>query len=77
MLKMEDFSNINIEVLGSEQNYGPMSKLPQVMSLLQLTLEYITKRYLYNFDPIKPHFYIVKLGFTGVYLFFSYFCSKT
>ena len=23
-----------------------------------------------------PHFYIVKLGFTGVYIF-SYFCSKT
>ena len=25
--------------------------------------------YIY-FDPIKPHFYIVKLGFTGVYIFF-------
>ena len=25
------------------------------------------KTYLYNFDPLKPHFYIVKLGFTGVY----------
>ena len=31
---------------------------------------YITKTYLhvYNFDPLKPHFYIVKLGFTGVYI---------
>ena len=37
----------------------------------------ITKTYLYNFDPLKPHFYIVKLGFTGVYIIFSYFCSKT
>ena len=27
----------------------------------------ITKKYLYNVDPLKPHFYIVKLGFTGVY----------
>ena len=26
----------------------------------------ITKTYLYNSDPLKPHFYIVKLGFTGV-----------
>ena len=26
----------------------------------------ITKTRLYNFDPLKPHFYIVKLGFTGV-----------
>ena len=31
----------------------------------------ITKTYLYNFDPLKPHFYIVKLGFTGVYIIFS------
>ena len=33
---------------------------------------YITKTYLYNFDPLKPHFYIVKLGFTGVNLFFLF-----
>ena len=26
----------------------------------------IMKTYLYNFDPLKPHFYIVELGFTGV-----------
>ena len=26
--------------------------------------------------PLAPHFYIVKLGFTGVYIF-SYICSKT
>ena len=26
----------------------------------------ITRTRLYNFDPLKPHFYIVKLGFTGV-----------
>ena len=32
----------------------------------------ITKTYLYNFDPLKPHFYIVKLGFTGVYIFFLF-----
>ena len=30
----------------------------------------ITKTYLYNFDPLKPHFHIVKLGFTGVYIIF-------
>ena len=32
--------------------------------------DYITKTRLYNFDPLKPHFYIVKLGFTGVYIIF-------
>ena len=31
---------------------------------------HITKTYLYNFYPLKPHFYIVKLGFTGVYIIF-------
>ena len=30
----------------------------------------ITKTYLYNFDPLKPHFYIVKLGFAGVQVIF-------
>ena len=30
----------------------------------------ITKTCLYNFDPLKSHFYVVKLGFTGVYIIF-------
>ena len=30
----------------------------------------ITKTRLYNFDLLKPHFYIIKLGFTGVYIIF-------
>ena len=30
----------------------------------------ITKTYLYNFDPIKPQFYIVKLGFARLYIIF-------
>ena len=37
----------------------------------------VTKTCLYNFDPFKPHFYIVKQGFTGVYIIFlTSFCSK-
>ena len=31
---------------------------------------YITKTCPYNFDPLKPHFYIIKLEFTGVYIIF-------
>ena len=31
---------------------------------------HITKTCLYNIGPLKPHFYIVKLGFTGVYIIF-------
>ena len=30
----------------------------------------IRKTYLYYFDPLKPHVYIVKVGFTGVYIIF-------
>ena len=37
---------------------------------------FITKTYLYNFDPLKPHFYIVKLGFTGVYIIFLISAQK-
>ena len=44
------------------------------LSLLTMTnpnqMRDITKTCLYNFDPLKPHFYIVKLGFTGVYIIF-------
>ena len=36
----------------------------------------ITKTYLYNFDPLKPHFYIVKLEFTGDTLFFLFLLKK-
>ena len=40
-------------------------------------IDIIMKTCLYNFDPLKPHFYIVKLGFTGVFIIFSYSCSQT
>ena len=32
----------------------------------------IIKTCLYNFDSLKPRFYIVKLGFTGYTLFFLF-----
>ena len=38
--------------------------------LMSVNKQCITKTCLYNFDPLKPHFYIVKLGFTGVYIIF-------
>ena len=33
---------------------------------------YIRKTCPSNIYPLKPHFYIVKLGFAGVYLFFTF-----
>ena len=44
--------------------------------LWKTTFRNITKTRLYNFDPLKPHFYIIKLGFTEVYIIFSYFAKK-
>ena len=38
--------------------------------ILKRGLLIITKTYLYYFDPLKPYFYIVKLGFTEVYIIF-------
>ena len=35
---------------------------------------HITKTRLYNFDPLKRLYYIVKLGFTGVYIIFFLVC---
>ena len=32
----------------------------------------ITRTYLYNVDLLEPHFYIVKLGFKGVYIIFLF-----
>ena len=37
---------------------------------------FIMKTCLYNFDPLKPHFYTVKLGFTGVYITFVISAQK-
>ena len=36
----------------------------------------ITKTCLYNFDPLKPHFYMVKMGFTEVYNIFLISAQK-
>ena len=36
----------------------------------------ITKTCLYNLDPLKPHFYIVKLGLQGYTLFFLFLLKK-
>ena len=36
----------------------------------------ITKTYLYTFVPLIPHFYIVNLEFTGVYIIFLISAQK-
>ena len=48
----------------------PSAQLHAFSERKLLLKQAITKTCLYNFDPLKPHFYIVKLGFTGVYIIF-------
>ena len=48
-----------------------MIPIPSFRRLAVISVfRFITKTHLYKFDPLKPHFYIVKLGFTGVYIIF-------
>ena len=42
------------------------------ITIFLLSENRITKTRRYNFDPLQPHFYIVKLGFTGYVLFFLF-----
>ena len=50
----------------------PMSE-QQIQDAFSFYSSYIiTKTRLSNFDPLKPHFYIVKLGFNGVYIIFLF-----
>ena len=39
-------------------------------------LDVISKTRLFNFDPLKPHFYIITLGFTGAYIIFLISAQK-
>ena len=60
------------------QNHLPMPLLwdARLKWLINYIFPFITKTYLYNFYPLKPHFYIVKLGFTGVYIIFLISAQK-
>ena len=50
--------------------YEPhQTKRKRVFPLHSL-ISVITKTCFYNFNPPKPHFYVIKLGFTGVYIIF-------
>ena len=42
------------------------------LELFNFYTDVITKTRLYNFDPLKPHSYLVKLGLTGVFIIFLF-----
>ena len=75
MIIEDDFCQFSVKpyVMCAHQNC-----LTMLWFLIRITLTrlLITKTYLYDFDPLKPHFYIVKLGFTGVYIIFVISAQK-
>ena len=77
--KKKDFfsSNVVADIFTKQAKYYERFSLFSLFFFFFFFFHNITKTRLYNFDPLKPHFYIVKLGFAGVNIIFSYFCSKT
>ena len=53
-------------------NVGPAwpNTHPYKIIIMLVHVLHISKTCLYSFDPLKPHFCIVKLGFTRVYIIF-------
>ena len=62
-------------LLGSSGFIIALTRFAALMKLLTLG-QLISKTCLYNIDPLKPHFYIVKLRFTGVYIIFLISAQK-
>ena len=61
-------SNQPVQYAQSNQNlHWPHFGYQRIQRFFMRT---ITKTRLYNSDPLVPHCYIVKLGFTGVYIIF-------
>ena len=60
--------------------YGYLEVIQRVLGIrdnksrLYVILHY--ENMLYNFDSFKPHFYTVKLEFTGVYIIFLIFAQN-
>ena len=65
---------INNETYAERGSIFTYYKSSPVFSVLLVRT--ITKTRLYNFDPLKPHFFIVKLGFTGVYIIFFFISAQ-
>ena len=69
-LSSTEFSQRRVKVMENGNTFRGGNSVKKIFAFL------IMKTYLYNFDPLKPHFYIVKLGFTGVYIIFLISAQK-
>ena len=89
MVKFSVYLNKRVFVMRKRNSVFTLDDLAQIFIFLRsmilhfVTLDdlaqiifFVTKTRLYNSDPRKPHFYIVKLGFTGVYIIFLLFSAQ-
>ena len=75
-LKCTDSFLISPELQFPGKNKKKHFKMSSTEKFTQSAKRNIMKTYLYNFDPIEPHFYILKLGFTGVYTIYLISAKK-
>ena len=73
----EDFSTLDerLQDVSTDLAIGPCDAKIQINDI-EIDFVLIMQTCPCDVDPLTPNFYIVKLGFTGVYSF-SYFCFKT
>ena len=62
--------------LDNTEDQNQSAHIHIIFEQIVVRIHAITKTCLYNFEPLKPHFNIVKLGFTGVYIIFLIFALK-
>ena len=62
--------NITVKRLYNHKQNVEKQQRAQWRQEAKIQINHHHENILYYFDPLKPHFYIVKLGFTGVYIIF-------
>ena len=65
-----------IFLISEKTGFDISCKLSSMVYYCMRYYSFTMKTYLYNFDPLKPRIYIVKLGFTGVYIIFLISAQK-
>ena len=65
-----NFHEMSKTCFPGKKNYSKMSYAEMKTQSANVKYIAITKTCLYNVYPLKPNFYIVKLGFAGVYIIF-------
>ena len=66
--------NVHAQQIDGIQSTLDISKSKGLSEILQdirtSTYQILSRKHIYITDPLKPHFYVAKLGFRGVYIIF-------